>query len=432
MQRITGIMRRAFRAGFWSILDQALFTGANTVLNIVLARALGPEDFGAYWLAFSIYLLLMPIHGALLVEPMLVFGAGRFGEAWPRYFSLMLIGHAVVSLAGALLLLLGGIGTHLVRPGVFADALIAVAVASPFLLLQVLLRRACYTIRRPRFAALAGMAYALLILAGVFALQALNVLSVTTALLLLGITSLLSVAWLVPVVRTAMGAAKADLKADGFAREVLTKHFEYGRWAVGYRLLRWIPNNLAFVLLPMFGGLGATGTLRAMLVLFMPLVQATTAISAIIVPNLVAARQSGAFLRRVRGLAVAILAAALLYAVLVGLGGDSLLALIYGDSYAGMGWLLWVLGIGVALGVGREILSAAMRALERPDLVFTTGIVSTAAFVLIGTPLIALSGLVGAGYAFIVPAVVQLGLLARTLVNHAKRGQIRAVGVVKP
>jgi len=65
------------KSGF-AILDQALFSGANFLVNILLARWLPPEDYGAFAVALSIYYLLLNLHTAVLTEPMMVFGAGKY------------------------------------------------------------------------------------------------------------------------------------------------------------------------------------------------------------------------------------------------------------------------------------------------------------------------------------------------------------------
>ena len=63
--------------GFWALLDQGLFSGANFLVNILLARWLPPEEYGAFAVAMSVFYLLAGFHTAVLTEPMMVFGAGK-------------------------------------------------------------------------------------------------------------------------------------------------------------------------------------------------------------------------------------------------------------------------------------------------------------------------------------------------------------------
>ena len=66
------------KKGSFAILDQALFSGANFLINILLARWLPPEDYGAFAVALSIYYLLLNLHTAVSTESMMVFGAGKY------------------------------------------------------------------------------------------------------------------------------------------------------------------------------------------------------------------------------------------------------------------------------------------------------------------------------------------------------------------
>jgi len=62
------------KQGIWAIIDQALFSGANFIVNILLARWLSQEQYGAFAVALSIFYLLAGFHTAVLTEPMMVFG----------------------------------------------------------------------------------------------------------------------------------------------------------------------------------------------------------------------------------------------------------------------------------------------------------------------------------------------------------------------
>ncbi|MDR7400087.1 MAG: hypothetical protein QN144_12370, partial [Armatimonadota bacterium] len=64
--------------GLWAVADQGLFSGANFVVNVLLARWLSPAEYGAFAVALSIFYLLAGFHSAVLTEPMMVFGAGRY------------------------------------------------------------------------------------------------------------------------------------------------------------------------------------------------------------------------------------------------------------------------------------------------------------------------------------------------------------------
>src|SRR5258707_15848662 len=61
-----------------AISDQGLIAGSNFTLSIVLARWLEPAHYGAYALAYSLYLLLNSFNQALLQEPLNVLGPSLY------------------------------------------------------------------------------------------------------------------------------------------------------------------------------------------------------------------------------------------------------------------------------------------------------------------------------------------------------------------
>src|SRR5213078_3636379 len=94
--------------GALAVADQALFAGSHFILNILLARWLTPTDYGAFALAYSIFLLAVAFHGALLLEPMVIFGSGRYIKARRSYLGFVILGHVVVTGPAAMLMVGAG------------------------------------------------------------------------------------------------------------------------------------------------------------------------------------------------------------------------------------------------------------------------------------------------------------------------------------
>src|SRR5271170_1290937 len=59
--------------GGLAILDQGLISGSNFLIGILLARWLMPAQYGAFALAFSVFLLLSYVYQSFLAEPQAVF-----------------------------------------------------------------------------------------------------------------------------------------------------------------------------------------------------------------------------------------------------------------------------------------------------------------------------------------------------------------------
>src|SRR3569833_2433801 len=58
-----------------AIFEQALIAGSNFLLNVLVARWLSAEQYGAYAVASAIYILLISVYQGLILEPMSVLAA---------------------------------------------------------------------------------------------------------------------------------------------------------------------------------------------------------------------------------------------------------------------------------------------------------------------------------------------------------------------
>src|SRR5437764_4410987 len=99
--------------GVLAVADQALFAGGNFLVNVLLARWMTPSEYGAFALAYAVFLLFAALHAAVLVEPMMVFGSGKYAGRPHDYFTILIRGHFMVIVPASLLL--AGVGVGLGR-----------------------------------------------------------------------------------------------------------------------------------------------------------------------------------------------------------------------------------------------------------------------------------------------------------------------------
>ena len=95
--------------GGLAIADQALYAGAHFLLNILLARWLVPADYGAFALAYSAFLLIAALYAAVVLEPMAVFGPGRYSAHRQGYLGILLRAHLPLTLPAVASLLCGAV-----------------------------------------------------------------------------------------------------------------------------------------------------------------------------------------------------------------------------------------------------------------------------------------------------------------------------------
>jgi len=75
--------------GMYAVLDQGLISGSNFLLGILLARWTGAEQYGAYALAFAIFILVSIVYQALVLEPMTVFAPSVYHTAPKQYLGIL-------------------------------------------------------------------------------------------------------------------------------------------------------------------------------------------------------------------------------------------------------------------------------------------------------------------------------------------------------
>jgi O-antigen/teichoic acid export membrane protein len=380
--------------GSLAILDQGLFASSNFLLNVLLARWLVPADYGAFALAYSVFLLLGVFHSALLTGPMLVFGPGKYRERFPEYLGILLRGHFALMLAGAALLAVAAFLLGWLYSPAVERAFIALAVAAPFILLLWLLRRAFYVRLNPGWSAAGGGVYLLILLASVLTLRAAGRLTPATGFLAMAAASLATCLFLLVVLRPMRAT-------DTFSiREVAADHWRYGKWGAAAAGPAWVVENIYYLVLPAWAGLAEAGALKALLNLAQPAMQSVSALGVLLLPRLVRDRDRGgtpAMKRTIKlSLASFLLGSACYLALLWGLRFETFHFLYAGKYAAYTSLQLLLLGLLPVAQSVPNVLGNALGVLERPDLGFVAWVTGSVVAFAVGVPLAARLGSGGA------------------------------------
>jgi len=408
--------------GSLAVADQGLFAGSNFLLNVLLARWLAPADYGAFALAYSVFLLFGVFHTAILTEPMLVFGPGKYRERFPEYLGILLRGHFALMLPGAALLaatafLLG----WLYSPAV-GRAFLALALAGPFILLLWLLRRAFYVRLNPGWSAVGGGVYLLILVAGILALRSAGRLTPATGFLAMAAASLITCLILFALLRPKLAPESSTMRA------VATDHWRYGKWAAAAAGVSWLPVNLYFIVLPAWTSLEAAGALKALVNLAMPVLHSSSAISVLLLPVLVRKLRSGgpALMDRTLSLFLKLfVTASVLYLGFLWSFRGGIFHLLYGGRYADftglpvllVGLLPAVISFSVNLGAG-------LRALENVRAIFWSWVGASCATSAIGLPLAMAWGVNGA----LTGLILSFAALGGTMMFFYRSGKTASPG----
>lgn len=385
--------------GFWAGLDRGLFAASSFAVNILLARWLTPHEYGTFVLVFSVSVFFGVLQAAVLLEPMLVFGPGRYKDRMTKYLGTLVYGQFAFSALVSIALLLASSVLALRGAGTAAAIVLALALAKPWIELQNLLRRACYARAGPRLAASGGAWYMALMLSGAYVLYRGGWLSGSSAFIVMGCSSLAVSLWLGIRLRIKLPPLRDELIRDAFGR-----HLNYGRWAVVNQGLNWLPQYFVYLVLPVWGGLTAVASFRALMNLVSPVLQFSWALSNLVLPAFVRARAKGrgALDSRVRdSLIIFTLGPALCWLVLGALH-QPLVSWLYGGRYTENAGLLWLLGLSpILLGV-KMVMGYAVKSFERPDWLVPAYALPAVVAVILEAGFVYMWGLTGAAWGLLI------------------------------
>lgn len=406
-----GVFPWVLRSGI-AVLDQGLIAGSNFVTGVLLARWLRPGDYGAYALAYGLFLLLTLVYGSIVLEPMSVFGGATYQDCLTGYLrSLFRIYRVIATLnfvvLGASALVSQWLGAGDGLPGALAGA----SLAAPCILFFWLVRCAFYLKFSPLGAALGSVLYSVLVLGGLAVVHARELISPFAAFLLMGLGALVTGALLLMYL-------KGILRDTGIAPSVLEtwrKHWNYGRWALVSSIVSWVPAYIFYPLLGRFSSMAQAGELRALMNFAMPLTQVQAALSMLLIPyaatTYARSGRAGAGALTMRITLLSALGSAL-YWVLPILFRKWAFHVVYSDRYLAVVDLLPSVAVGAILWATAYGASIVLRAMESPESILAAYCFATATSVLVGVPATWRFGLAGAiwginvsdGVAFIVAA----------------------------
>jgi O-antigen/teichoic acid export membrane protein len=406
--------------GGLAILDQGVFTGSNFVISILLARWLSPEQYGSYAVAFAIFLFIMSFHQALLLEPMSVFGGSVYRNCLRGYLKALLLVHLGMSLVIVLVLGVSAAVAFKLHPASsLPSALFGVAFAAPLILLLWLVKRTFYLKLSPAPSAGAAVLYCVLVMSGLTTIYKHGLLSVFSALVLMGVGSLVASIWLLVYMRLRLSSGE---EAPSLA-EIWDRHWRYGRWALGANAMMWIPINLFYPLLSRFSGMAEAGELKALMNFASPMLQTCAALSSLMLPYSarVLQQRGGAgvniILRRMTLLCVA--CAIPYWVVLIAFRGPAF-RMLYSGRYTEVIYLLPIVALVSIFGSAFFGPSIVLRSLESPGLVFAAVSVSSCIAVAVGVPLTRALGVKGAVWSMALSEALAFGMAVVLLRRKAR------------
>jgi O-antigen/teichoic acid export membrane protein len=377
---------------FGAIADQGLFAISGMVISLLLARWLSPSEYGIFVLGYSSFWLYGTVHAAFFLQPLIVLGSGRYRDSFPAYVAALLKTHWQISMLVSVFLVILGILAWLLHAMPLAFLFWCFSITGPIILFQEILRRTSYPLKAPHLASYAGAMYFLVVIMGSSILCQMNVLSATSALGLLGVGSFFSAIWLLSQLK--LGNAQHEEPISPSL--ILRTHWAFGKWNIGASVCAWTLANIYYFILSWQHGLEDTAALKALLLIFMPILHTIVAIPRVLTVRLVREKDSINFTQTVRSVLFALGMGSALYAILVSHYRQPIVSWLFNgqfDAYVDQLWLIGIIPILLAIS---SVLGATLQAWERPDVQFYTLLFSVLLSLPIGFLLTKFFGLTGA------------------------------------
>lgn len=380
--------------GFWAIVDQALFAVSNLIINVLLARWLTPREYGAFVTAYVVLILMSVAHSGLLVEPMLVLGPSKFGRGreFNDYFAFLLRFQWLFGAAAAVTLLAVGGVAHALGAELLGSTFVGLAIASPFIYLSWLTRRACYVERRQAIAAAGGAVNLLIAGVGAVVMYRFDMLTSMGAQLLMGAAAMAGSG----VILKQLGHTWWP-KAPSFdTKPLLHEHWNFFKWAGGAGVLSYAQGLVFYLLLPFFSGLEASAALRAMTNFVMPVLQSDSALAVLLSPELARARRDQRDVSRIVRWATRLFALeGIACWLVVAFFRHELVSFMYGPRYVAYADLLLLLGALPLVSSRVNVLGALLRVHRRVRQVFWTSALGATVALIVGFATMAKYGAYG-------------------------------------
>jgi len=398
--------------------EKGMQSASMFLMTILLGKACSEPVFGAFGITKGVLTLLNLVRHTMVELPLIVFVPSAGVQERPRRLGAAFMLQFILSTGLALGMALAvGVAGVVGTERFFLAALAAVGGASLFVAGRDIARAALYSLHRPRTVFLINSFSRTLLMAGLGVLYWLGYLGPVSAWLLLAACEACAFLAALRYIPLDFRGVRARLE------ETALRHWRFGRWMAASHGMMWLARTFPVWALGMLQGVGQTAAVFACLALTRPIFLITAPFS-----NVFLARGAEELVgggpqaldryMRVRRLWLLLLVGVLAAGLAAGAG--PLLRLVFGEKYAGAGWILRALALQVFIMTLVRTTSAVLVCLRQIRLYFAVHATCGTAALVAFYPVIATCGVRGC-----VGLMVGIEMLYCILFTLARRCALR-------
>jgi O-antigen/teichoic acid export membrane protein len=405
-----------FRKSLLSIADQGVVSATNFAITIILSRLCGKPEVGLYYLALQVVFFSRGVQEQLIASPYLVYGGRKQGSDAARYAG-STIAHEVVLLASvsasmAIAAAYGGLSPEL------SELLWLLVGAAPLMLIREFIRQFSFAQLKVAQVLALDCGVAALQLAALAVAAYAGVLSASLTYIVLAIgCGISAVIWLFLRRRTFTTQASA-IWPDW------VHNWRFGRWALASLLLgQTMPLILPWIVAGTHGeASAATYGVSATLIGFANMY--VLGLSNFICPRAAQAYASGGSRELVSVLKQAVLmhlGALIPFALSMLIAGQTLMAFVYGPTFADAGPIIAILAFGAIANSLGIVAGNGLWAMELPSANFRGDVCAMLTWIAATASLVPMHGPVGAAAASTIGMAVGAMVRGTVLISELYR-----------
>jgi O-antigen/teichoic acid export membrane protein len=340
-------VRLFFKSGI-AFLDQAILSGANFAITIVLLRTVAKEEYGYYSIAFAVSLFLVSLQNAVVTTPLAVLLAGKRAEEKDEYVGALYWGQIIAAIpAAGIGLAASGYIYFLGLKNVEVLTIAALSFAAVGILQREFLRAYYFAKQSPLIVLRLDSSYALMLLALLALIHWSFRITAPLAFILMGISALAT---------SALFTRRTWKFHWPAIRESYREHWPFAKWSLTGVAVTHVQSYCSLYLTGSLLGSSAAGSFAASRLPLTPMALLQTGWNKVAIPRgaqLRELRKLRQFLREQIFVTAFVAVAVVAYVALLLVSADFLKTVLFGKRYDGvLDLIVFWAAINVAMFAG--------------------------------------------------------------------------------